>query len=165
MAETKLEQKGAKKPPKNATTGKAFKGFTDEERTAMRERVQELQEAGHRGPRAGQADGESAVLAKLAAMSASDRAIGERLHAIIKVNAPALSPKLWYGMPAYANKDGNVVCFFQDAQKFKTRYATLGFSDKAHLDDGAMWPTAFALKELTASEEARIGALLKKAVS
>ena len=116
------------------------------------------------GPRAKKADGESAVLAKIAAMPGPDRALGERLHAIIKASAPALSPRLWYGMPAYA-KEGKVVCFFQSAQKFKTRYATFGFSDKANLDDGAMWPAAFALKELTAAEEARIGTLVKKAVS
>ena len=115
-------------------------------------------------PRVDEADGESAVLAKIAALPQPDRAMGERLHAIIKANAPAVSPKTWYGMPAYA-KDGNVVCFFQSAQKFKTRYATLGFSDKANLDEGAMWPTAFALTELTAADEARIGALVKKAVS
>src|SRR5580692_919445 len=116
------------------------------------------------GPRADEADGESAVLAKLAEMPGPDRALGERLHAIIKAIAPALSPRLWYGMPAYA-KDGKVLCFFQSAQKFKTRYATFGFSHEANLDEGAMWPTAFALKELTAAEEARIGALVKKAVS
>ena len=116
------------------------------------------------GPRADKADGESAVLGAIAAMPGSDRAMGERLHAIIKASAPALSPRLWYGMPAYA-KDGKVVCFFQSAQKFNTRYATLGFSDTANLDEGAMWPTAFALKELTADEEARIAALVKKAVS
>ena len=116
------------------------------------------------GPRADEGDGESAVLAKIAEMPESDRALGERLHAIIKASAPALSPRLWYGMPAYA-KDGKVVCFFQSAQKFKTRYATFGFSDKANLDEGAMWPTAFALKDLTAAEEARIAALVKKAVS
>ncbi len=116
------------------------------------------------GPRADEADGESAVLAKIAEMPGPDRAIGERLHAIIKASAPALSPRLWYGMPAYA-RDGKVVCFFQSAQKFKTRYATLGFMHEANLDEGAMWPTAFALKELTAAEEARIGALVKKAVS
>ena len=115
------------------------------------------------GPRADKADGESAVLAKIAEMPESDRALGERLHAIIKASAPALSPRLWYGMPAYA-KDGKVVCFFQSAQKFKTRYATLGFMHEANLDEGAMWPTAFALKEFTAAEEARIGALVKKAV-
>jgi hypothetical protein len=116
------------------------------------------------GPRADKADGESAVLAKIAEMPEPDRALGERLHAIIKASAPALSPRLWYGMPAYA-KDGKVVCFFQSAQKFKTRYATFGFMHEANLDEGAMWPTAFALKELTAAEEARIGALVKKAVS
>ena len=116
------------------------------------------------GPRADEAEGESAVLAKIAEMPEPDRAIGARLHAIIKASAPALSPRLWYGMPAYA-KDGKVVCFFQSAQKFKTRYATFGFMHQANLDEGAMWPTAFALKELTASEEARIGALVKKAVS
>jgi len=116
------------------------------------------------GPSARKADGESAVLANIAAMPGPDRAIGERLHAIIKANAPALSPRLWYGMPAYA-KDGKIVCFFQSAQRFKTRYATFGFMHEANLDEGAMWPTAFALKELTAAEEARIGALVKKAVS
>ena len=131
----------------------------------MRERAQELKSA--RRSRTGDADGESeesAVLAKLAAMTPADRAMGERLHAIIRASAPDLAPKLWYGMPAYA-KDGKVVCFFQDAQKFKSRYATLGFSDKATLDDGHMWPTAFALKELTAAEEARIVALVKRAVT
>ena len=116
------------------------------------------------GPRADKEDGESALLAKLAEMPELDRAIGERLHAILKASAPALSPRLWYGMPAYA-RDGKIVCFFQSAQKFKTRYATFGFMHEANLDDGAMWPTAFALKELTAAEEARIGALVKKAVS
>ncbi len=157
MAERKAVTKGTKKSAKS-TTGKALKGFTDEERVAIRERAGELKAA------AGKADGESAVLAKIAAMPAPDRAMGKRLHAIIKASAPVLSPKLWYGMPAYA-KDGKVVCFFQDAQKFKTRYATLGFSDAANLDEGAMWPTAFALKELTAAEESRIGAIVKKAVS
>jgi uncharacterized protein YdhG (YjbR/CyaY superfamily) len=139
------------------------KGFTDEERAAMRERIQELKADAPRGRGADKADGETAVLAKIAALPQPDRAMGERLHAIIKANAPALSPRTWYGMPAYA-KDGNVVCFFQSAQKFKTRYATLGFSDKANLDEGHMWPTTFALKELTAAEEARICALVKKAV-
>jgi uncharacterized protein YdhG (YjbR/CyaY superfamily) len=160
-------------PAKNGTqksrestiaTAKKSKGFTHEERVAMRERLQELKADARRGRRADKADGEGAVLATIAALPQPDRAIGERLHAIIKANAPDLSPKTWYGMPAYA-KDGNVVCFFQSAQKFKTRYATLGFSDKANLDEGHMWPTAFALKELTATEEARIGALVKKAVS
>jgi uncharacterized protein YdhG (YjbR/CyaY superfamily) len=138
--------------------------FTDEERGAMKERVQELKAAARRGPRADQEDAESAVLAKIAEMPEPDRAMAERLHAVIKASAPALSPRLWYGMPAYA-KDGKVVCFFQPAQKFNTRYATLGFSDAAHLDEGTMWPTAFALTELTAADEARIGALVKKAVS
>ncbi|HKW99306.1 MAG TPA: DUF1801 domain-containing protein [Bryobacteraceae bacterium] len=130
----------------------------------MREYVQERKAEAQRGPRAGKADGESDVLAKIAALPQPDRAMAQRLHALIKASAPALSPKTWYGMPAYA-KDGNVVCFFQSAQKFKTRYATLGFSDKANLDDGHMWATAFALKELTAAEEARIGALVRKAAS
>jgi len=130
----------------------------------MKERVQELKAAARRGPRADKADGESAVLAKIAEMPEPDRALGERLHAVIKASAPALSPRLWYGMPAYA-KDGKVVCFFQSAQKFNTRYATFGFNDAANLDEGAMWPTAFALTELTATDEARIGALVKKAVS
>jgi hypothetical protein len=143
---------------------KKFKGFTDEERVAMKERIQELKVGARRGPRADKADGESAVLAKIAEMPEPDRAMGKQLHAIIKAGAPALSPRLWYGMPAYA-KDGNVVCFFQSAQKFKTRYATFGFSDKANLDEGAMWPTAFALTELTAADEERIGALVKRAVS
>jgi uncharacterized protein YdhG (YjbR/CyaY superfamily) len=144
--------------PKKSTqkTGKKFKGFTAEERVAMKERIQEL--------KASKADGEGAVLAKIAAMPEPDRAIGKRLHAIVKASAPALSPKLWYGMPAYA-RDDKVVCFFQSAQKFKTRYATFGFSDKANLDDGRLWPIAFALKALTAAEEARIGALVKQAVS
>src|SRR5881398_27647 len=140
------------------TTGKATKGFTAEERAAMRERAKELKAA------AGKADGESEVPAKIAEMPEPDRAMAERLHALIKASAPALSPRTWYGMPAYA-RDGDVVCFFQSADKFKARYATFGFSDKANLDKGAMWPTAFALKELTAAEEARIGALVKKAVS
>jgi uncharacterized protein YdhG (YjbR/CyaY superfamily) len=131
------------------------KGFTDEERAAMKERARELK---------GEADGESDVLAKIAEMPEPDRDMAERLHALIKASAPNLSPRTWYGMPAYA-KNGKVVCFFQSAQKFKSRYATLGFSDKANLDEGAMWPTSFALKELTAAEEARIGELVKKAVS
>ena len=161
MSAKKATQKSAKS---TTAIGKTFKGFTDEERVAMKERVQELKAAARRGPRADKADGESAVLAKIAEMPEPDRAIGKRLHAIIKASAPALSPKLWYGMPAYA-KDGKVVCFFQSAQKFNTRYATFGFSDAANLDEGALWPVAFALKELTAAEEARIGALVKKAVS
>ncbi len=165
MAERKPAKRGTQKSAKSTTAiGKTVKGFTDEERVAMKERVQELKSAARLGPRADKADGESAVLAKIAEMPAPDRAIGKRLHVIIKASAPALSPRLWYGMPAYAKGD-KVVCFFQSAQKFKTRYATLGFSDAANLDEGALWPVAFALKELTAAEEARIGALVKKAVS
>ena len=141
---------------------KKSKGFTDEERAAMKERAQELKAEGRRSK--SKADGESDVLAKIAEMPEPDRGMAERLHALITASAPALSPKTWYGMPAYA-KDGKVVCFFQSAAKFKSRYATLGFNDTASLDDGAMWPTSFALKELTAAEEARIGALVKKAVS
>src|SRR3989449_2269631 len=163
MAERKPTKKATKKSVKGST-GKTREGFTDEEGAAMKERAKELKAAGRRGPRADEADGESDVLAKIEEMSAPDRAMGKRLHAIIKASAPALSPRLWYGMPAYA-KDGNVVCFFQSAQKFKTRYATLGFSDKANLDEGAMWPNAYALTELTAADEARIGALVKKEVS
>jgi uncharacterized protein YdhG (YjbR/CyaY superfamily) len=152
------------KPAKSTTaTGKKSKGFTDEEKAAMRERAKELK-AEERAKR-DKAAGESDVLTKIAEMQEPDRAMAKRLHEIIKSSAPALPPKTWYGMPAYANEDGNVVCFFQASQKFKTRYATLGFSDKANLDEYAMWPTAFALKKLTAAEEARIGALVKKAVS
>ena len=161
MSPKKDTQKSAKS---TTAIDKKFKGFTDEERVAMKERIQELKAAARRGPRADKADGESAVLAKIAEMPEPDRAMGKRLHAIIKASAPALSPKTWYGMPAYA-KDGKVVCFFQSAQKFNTRYATFGFSDTANLDEGALWPVAFALKELTAAEEAKIGALVKKAVS
>ncbi|HVO44676.1 MAG TPA: DUF1801 domain-containing protein [Aggregatilineales bacterium] len=148
------------------TINKPSKGFTDEERAAMKERAQELKAEARRGPRAkkDKADGESDVLAAIAAMTEPDRTMAQRLHAIIKASTPDLSPKTWYGMPAYA-KDGKVVCFFQCAQKFKTRYATFGFSDTANLDEGALWPVAFALKELTATEEARISALVKKAVS
>ena len=163
MAERKPAKKGAKTSATTAT-GKASEGFTDEERAAMKERAEELKAAARRGPRAGKADGEHDVLAKIAEMPESDRVMAERLHVIIKASAPALSPRTWYGMPAYA-KDGKVVCFFQSAQKFNTRYATLGFSDAANLDEGAMWPTAFALTELTAAAEARIGALVNKAVS
>jgi uncharacterized protein YdhG (YjbR/CyaY superfamily) len=164
MAEKKPARKGTQKSAKRSSAvGKASKVFTDEERAAMREYVRERNSDARAGPRAKKADEES-VLAKLAAMSAPDRAMGERIHAIVKASAPELSPKPWYGMPAYA-KDGKVVCFFQDAQKFKTRYSTLGFSDKATLDEGHMWPTAFALKELTAADEAKIALLVKKAVS
>jgi uncharacterized protein YdhG (YjbR/CyaY superfamily) len=161
----KSAKKGTQRSPKGTTaTGRGTTGFTDEERAAMRERLQELKADAPRGRRAGKEDGESTVLGRIAALPQPERAMAERLHAIIKANGPALSPTTWYGMPAYA-KDGKVVCFFQSAQKFKTRYATLGFSDKANLDEGHMWPTAFALKELTAAEEAKIGALVKKAVS
>jgi uncharacterized protein YdhG (YjbR/CyaY superfamily) len=142
-----------------AAAGKKAEGFTDDERSAMQDRVQEL-----KAETRGKPDGEADVLAKIAAFSQSDRALAERLHALIKANAPALSPKTWYGMPAYA-KDGNVVCYLQNAGRFKTRYATFGFSDKAKLDEGHMWPTVFALMELGAAEEARIVALVKKAVS
>jgi uncharacterized protein YdhG (YjbR/CyaY superfamily) len=162
-ARSKLtDAKGTRKPTKG-TGGKAPNRFTDEERAAMKEHAQELKAAARRGPRADRADGERDVLAKIAEMPDPDRTMAERLHAVIKASAPDLWPRLWYGMPAYA-KDGNVVCFFQSAQKFKTRYATFGFSDKANLDEGDLWPTAFALKVLTAAEEARIAALVKKAV-
>ena len=150
--------KDTKKSAKSTTAKKRYEGFTDEERAAMKDRVKEMKAA------ADKADGESEVLAKIAEMTESDRAMGKRLHAVIKASAPAISPKTWYGMPAYA-KDGKIVCFFQPAQKFKTRYATLGFNDPAHLDEGTMWPVAFALTKLTAADEARVGALVKKAVS
>jgi uncharacterized protein YdhG (YjbR/CyaY superfamily) len=153
------KQKSAKR-----TTGKASARFTDEERAAMRDRAEEQKAAARRGPRGSRADGESDVLAKIAEMPQADRAIAERIHGIVKASAPVLSPRTWYGMPAYA-KDGKVVCFFQSGQKFKTRYATFGFRDKANLDEGAMWPTAFALKELTADVEARIAALVRQAIS
>ena len=156
-------KKDTQKPARSTTaTNKKSKGFTDEEKAAMRNRARELKAEA----RANQdkAEGENAVLAAITAMQEPDRAMARRLHAIIKASAPALSPKTWYGMPAYA-RDGNVICFFQSAQKFKTRYATFGFSDKANLDEGALWPTAYALKELTATDEARISALVKKAVS
>jgi uncharacterized protein YdhG (YjbR/CyaY superfamily) len=143
---------------------KTSQGWTDEERAAMKERAKELKAEARRSPRAGKADGESEVLAKIAEMPAPDRAMAERLHAIIKASAPVLSPRTWYGQPAYA-KDGKVVCFFQPADKFDSRYATFGFSDAANLDDGTMWPTSFALTELTPDDEARIAALVKKAVS
>ncbi|TMG05855.1 MAG: DUF1801 domain-containing protein [Chloroflexi bacterium] len=161
MAERKPAKKGPQKSAKSTTTtNKTSEGFTPEERAAMKERAQEMKAAARRG----KADGESDVLAKIAEMPEPDRAMAERLHAIVKASAPALSPKTWYGMPAYA-KDGKVVCFFQSAHKFNSRYATFGFSDSANLDEGHLWPTAFALKELTPADEARIGALVKKAVS
>jgi uncharacterized protein YdhG (YjbR/CyaY superfamily) len=155
MSSKKATQKVARR---TTESGKTSRGFTDEERAAMKERARELK------AEADKADGESALLAKIAEMQGPDRAMARRLHAIIKASAPALSPKTWYGMPAYA-KDGKVVCFFQSARKFKSRYATFGFSDEANLDEGVMWPTSFALKELTATEEAKLGALVKKAVS
>ena len=152
----KATEKGSQKSAKSTTTtGRKLKGFTDEERGAMMDRIREL--------KAETEDGESAVLARIADMPEPDRTMARRIHATIKASAPALSSRLWYGMPAYA-KDGKVVCFFQNAQKFKTRYATFGFSDKANLDEGLMWPSAFALKGLTNAEEARIAALVKKAV-
>ena len=157
-------QKATQKSAKSTTaTKKNSKGFTDEERAAMKERARELKAEARANK--DKADGESEVLAKIAEMQGSERTMAKRLHAIVKASAPALSPKTWYGMPAYANRDGKAVCFFQSAAKFKARYATLGFSDEANLDEGAMWPTSFALKELTATEEARISALVKKAVS
>jgi uncharacterized protein YdhG (YjbR/CyaY superfamily) len=158
-------KKATQKPAGRATAAdKSVEGWTDEERVAMKEHSQELKTAARRGSRANKADGERDVLAKIAEMPEQDGRIAERLHAVIKANAPDLSPKLYYGMPAYA-KDGKVVCFFQPAHKFKSRYATFGFNDDANLDDGTMWPTAFALTELTAANEARIGALVKQAVS
>ena len=163
MSPKKSTQKSAKS---GATTDKRSKGFTDSERAAMKERAQELKaeaRGGRRGKK-GKADGEADVLAKIDEMQGPDRAMAKRLHAIVKDSAPDLSPRTWYGMPAYA-KDGKVVCFFQSAQKFKSRYATFGFNDEANLDEGAMWPTSFALKELTDTEEAKISALVKKAVS
>src|SRR5215211_2192944 len=153
-------EEDAEEPAREVTMSvKKSEGFTAEERAAMRERAKELK------AEAQKADGVRAVLAKIAEMPETDRAMAERLHEIVKASAPELSPKTWYGMPSYANKDGKVVCFFQSAEKFNSRYATFGFSDKANLDEGAMWATSFALKELTTAEEARIGALVKRAVS
>jgi uncharacterized protein YdhG (YjbR/CyaY superfamily) len=146
------------------TAGKTREGFTDEERGAMKERAKELKASARRGSRAGKEDGESEVLAKIAEMTEPDRGMAERIHAVVKASAPDLSPKTWYGMPAYA-RDGRVICFFQPAQKFKSRYATLGFNDGANLDDGTMWPTYFALTKLTKADEKRIAALVKKAVT
>jgi uncharacterized protein YdhG (YjbR/CyaY superfamily) len=147
------------------TTNKKSKGFTDEERAAMKERAAEVKAESRRSTKKGKADGEADVLAKIAEMPEAERKIAERVHAIIKANAPELAPKTWYGMPAYANKDGKIVCFYQSAQKFGTRYGTLGFNDSANLDDGDVWPVAYALKALNTSEEAKISALVKKAVS
>ena len=161
MPERKPARKSTRKPAKSTT--KKSKGFTAEERAAMKERAQELK-AEARGEK-DRAAGEKAVLAKIAEMPGPDRAMAKRLHAIIKDSAPDLSPRTWYGMPAYANKDGKVVCYFTPASKFKERYATFGFNASANLDEGVMWPTSFALKKLTAAEEAKIGRLVKKAVS
>jgi uncharacterized protein YdhG (YjbR/CyaY superfamily) len=161
MAERKPAKKAGQGSARS-TTGKASKGFTDEERAAMKERARELKAEARANKN--KADGEKDVLAKIAEMPQPDRAMAKRLHAIIKASAPALSPRTWYGMPAYAN-DGKVVCYFTPASKFKERYATFGFNAAANLDEGNMWPTSFALKELTAAEEARIAALVKKAVS
>ena len=158
MPEKKRPAKGSK------PTGDASAGFTDEEKEAMKERVREMKAEARRGSGADKSDGEGDVLAKIAEMPAPDRKMAERIHALVKAAAPELSARTWYGMPAYA-RDGKVVCFFQSAHKFKARYATFGFSDAAHLDEGSVWPTSYALKELTAADEARIGALVKKAVS
>jgi uncharacterized protein YdhG (YjbR/CyaY superfamily) len=158
-----ISKKDTQKSAKSTTAiNKKSKGFTDEEQAAMKERARELKAEAHANKN--KAEGESDVLTKIAEMPEPERAMAKRLHEIIKASAPTLSPKLWYGMPAYA-KDGKVVCFFQSAQKFNTRYATFNFSDTANLDEGVLWPVSFALKELTATEEARIGALVKKAVS
>lgn len=158
--------KDVQKPAETtAVTDTTSEGFTDEERAAMKERAREVKASARRGSRAGKAaEDEAAVLAKIAEMQEPDRVMAERLHAVIKACAPELAPKLWYGMPAYA-RDGKVVCFFQSAQKFNSRYATLGFSDRANLDEGTMWPAAYALKELTAADEARVAELVKRAVN
>jgi uncharacterized protein YdhG (YjbR/CyaY superfamily) len=161
MSAKKATQESAQSTTATDTPSKVL---TDEELAALKETVQERKAAARRGPRA-KADGERDVLAKIAEMPEPDRSMAERIHAVIKATAPDLSPKTWYGMPAYANKDGKVVCFFQSAQKFNARYATFGFNDDANLDEGTMWPTSFALTKLTAANEARIGALVKKAVS
>jgi uncharacterized protein YdhG (YjbR/CyaY superfamily) len=159
MPERKTARKTTRKSAKSTTAkSKKSKGFTDEERAAMKERAKELKDE------AAKADGEKALLAKIAEMPDPDRAMAKRIHAIVKTNAPALSPKTWYGMPAYANKEGKVVCYFTAADKFKSRYATFGFNDDANLDEGNMWPAAFALKKVTAAEEEKIAALVKKAV-
>jgi uncharacterized protein YdhG (YjbR/CyaY superfamily) len=155
VAEKKPAKRGTQ--PSAKSTGKPSQGFTAEERAAMRERAKELK------AEATKADGEKILLAKIAEMPPADRAMATRIHAIVKANAPSLSPKTWYGMPAYS-KDGDVLCFFQSAEKFKARYATFGFTDKANLDDSAMWPTSFALKKLSTADEAKIAALVKKAV-
>jgi uncharacterized protein YdhG (YjbR/CyaY superfamily) len=158
-----LKQETQKSTKSIVANNKKSQGFTDEEKAAMKERAKELKAEARASK--DKADGENAVLTAITAMQEPDRSMATRLHEIIKTSAPTLLPKTWYGMPAYANMDGNVICFFQNAQKFNSRYATLGFSDKANLDDGAMWSTSYALKELTSAEEARIVVLLKKAVS
>ena len=165
MARNKAVQKVTSKSAGTSPGGMASGALSDEERNALRDYVQERKSSARRGRTADMAEDEAAVLAKIAEMPQPDRKLAERVHALIKANAPGLSPKLWYSMPAYANADGQVICFFQNAQKFKTRYATLGFSDKAHLDEGTMWPTSFALNELTAGDEAQIIALVQKAAT
>jgi hypothetical protein len=166
MASARLagDQTSTKSTKRTTAVGKAFQAFSDDERAAMKEHVREQKAAARRGTQADQADGESDVLAKIAEMPERDRSMALRLHAIIKASAPGISARTWYGSPAYA-KDGNLVCFFQSSTKFNTRYPTLGFSDKANLDEGAMWPTSYALTELSAADEERIAALVKKAVS
>ena len=164
MAERKSAKDTQQSAESATPSNEKFQGLTDEERAAMKERTQELKAEARRGRRAGKADGERDVLAKIAEMPESDRGMAERLHALIRASAPALSPRTWYGMPAYA-KDGKVLCFFTPASKFKERYATFGFNAEANLDDGNMWPTSFALTKLTAAEEKRIAALVKQAVS
>ncbi|MFD3479681.1 iron chaperone [Streptomyces sp. NPDC058695] len=162
MTNTQRTAKSVKSTTGTVTADKTYDGFTEEERGAMKERAKELKASSRRGSRTAKADGDSEVRAKIAEMPEADRALAECIHDIVRTSAPDLAPKLWYGMPAYA-RDGKVVCFFQSAQKFKSRYATLGFSDLAKLDDGTMWPSAYALTELTAADEARIGELIKRA--
>ena len=165
MAQRKSVKKVPQKPREASSPGTVSGILSNEERAALREYVQERKSSARRGGAVDKAEAEAAVLAKIAEMPQPDRALAERIHKLITASAPNLAPKLWYSMPAYANEDGQVICFFQNAQKFKTRYCTLGFSDKAHLDDGSMWPTSFALTELTAGDEARIVALVKQAAS
>ena len=157
--------KDTKKSATDAGADEPPEGWTDAERAAMKERAREMKAEARRRSRAGKGDGEADVLAKIAEMPESDRVMAERIHALVKANAPSLSPKTWYGMPAYANEDGKIVCFFQSADKFKARYATFGFDAAANLDEGSMWPTSYALTNLTAADEARITDLVKKAVS
>ena len=162
MSTKKTTQKSAQS---TTASSKTSKGFTAEERAAMKERAEELKAEARRGRRPGKADGEGAVLAKIAEMPEPERAMAKRLHEIIKASAPVLSPKTWYGMPAYADKDGKVVCFFTAASKFNSRYATFGFNDTANLDEGSMWPTSWALTKLTPADEKKIAALVEKAVT